>query len=143
MRQRSLSPASVLRHSLYSDFLQSPNFAVWLQGRVEAAQYEQRQRRIAALAMGDVVTFGRTRSDIESIDLYLRLREELRSLETALQAPRAAPGPSARWRASMEPSGTGMSLIESRAMIAQRTRLAAQMERLLQTMPPDLRVGLP
>ena len=43
----------------------------------------------------------------------------------------------------MEPSGTGMSLIESRAMIAQRTRLAAQMERLLQTMPPDLRVGLP
>lgn len=143
MRQRSLSPASVLRHSLYSDFLQSPNFAVWLHGRVEAAQYEQRQRRIAALAMGDVVTFGRTRSDIESIDLYLRLREELRALETALQAPRAAPGPSARWRASMEPSGTGMSLIESRAMIAQRTRLAAQMERLLQTMPPDLRVGLP
>lgn len=143
MRQRSLSPASVLRHSLYSDFLQSPNFAVWLQGRVEAAQHEQRQRRITALAMGDVVTFGRTRSDIESIDLYLRLREELRALETALHTPRTAPGPSARWRASMKPSDTGVSLIESRAMLAQRTRLAAQMDRLLETMPPDLRVGLP
>lgn len=143
MRQRSLSPASVLRHSLYSDFLHSPNFAVWLQGRVEAAQHEQRQRRITALAMGDVVTFGRTRSDIESIDLYLRLREELRALETALHTPRTAPGPSARWRASMKPSDTGVSLIESRAMLAQRTRLAAQMDRLLETMPPDLRVGLP
>lgn len=149
MRQRSLYPASVLRHSLYSDFLHSPNFAVWLQGRVEAAQHEQRQRRIAALAIGDVVTFGRTRSEIESIDLYLRLREELHALDKALHTPTSQLGPSERWRAaaaaaSGEATSPGESLpaAQTRSISAQRARLSAQMERLLATIPEDLRVGL-
>lgn len=147
MRQRSLSPAQVLRHSLYADFLQSPNFALWLHHRVAAAQAEQYQRRIAALAAGDVVTFGRTRTEVESIDLFLRLREELRVIDATLEAPPVR-GPHARWRSAPDNDATPTSLpmerlpSSDRALRTQRERLAAQMQRLLETMPDDLRLGL-
>ena len=145
MRQRSLLSASVLRQSLYADFLESPNFAIWLHERVEAAQEEQRRRRVSALAIGDVVAFGRTRTEIESVDLYLRLRDELQAMDEALARPTLlTTGPSERWRASVPASSDKcVPAAQSRSMKAQRARLAEQMERLLSTLPHDLRVGLP
>jgi len=146
MRQRSLTPAHLLRQSLYADFLQCPNFSLWLQNRIAAAQEEQWQRRVAALAAGDVVTFGRTRSEIESVDLYLRLREELRRVDEALARP-LTPELSERWHAPPSPEKAprhaSMALEPSpRGLQHQRQRLTEQMARLFDTMPADLRIGL-
>ena len=138
LRQRSLSTAAQLRQSLYADFLQSPNFSLWLQGRVAAAQDEQWQRRIAALAVGDVVTYGRTRSEVEAIDLFLRLREELVATERALARP-AAVGPGRRWEVPGVAPGPSTP---SRTLVIQRTRLAEQMARLQAALPADLQMGL-
>ncbi|WFD18887.1 hypothetical protein MCAP1_001100 [Malassezia caprae] len=146
MRQRSLTPAHLLRQSLYADFLKCPNFSLWLQSRIAAAQEEQWQRRIAALAAGDVVTFGRTRSEIESVDLYLRLREELRRVDEALARP-LTPELSERWQAPPSPDkalrrASIVSESSPRGLQHQRQRLTEQMSRLLDTMPADLRIGL-
>lgn len=77
LRSRSLPTGAAVMRSLYLDFLQCPNFSLWLHDRVAAAEEEQRTRRIAALCGGDVTTFGRTRGEIETIDLYSRLVEEI------------------------------------------------------------------
>lgn len=140
MRQRSLSTASTLRHELYTDFLQCPNFSLWLQSRIAAAEEEQWQRRIAALAAGDVETFGRTRPEIETVDLYVRLVEELRTIDQQLARP-VVNGPGQRWRTVNEyeaPPSHGAP----RALEAQRARLQTQLEKLRATMPTDLRAGL-
>lgn len=146
MRQRSLTPAPMLRQSLYADFLQSPHFSLWLQGRIDAVQEEQRQRRIAALAAGDVLAFGRTCSEIESVDLYLRLREELRHMDEALTRP-STPELSERWQAPSSPTkpirrASDAAPALPRGLQHQRQRLVEQMARLLETMPADLRLGL-
>jgi len=145
MRQRSLTPAHMLRQSLYADFLQCPNFSLWLQNRIAAAQEEQWQRRIAALAAGDVIAFGRTRSEIESVDLYLRLRDELRRVDEALARP-LTPELSERWQApspDKAPRRTSRAAEPSpRGLQHQRQRLTEQMARLLDMMPADLRIGL-
>ena len=145
MRQRSLTPAHMLRQSLYADFLQCPNFSLWLQNRIAAAQEEQWQRRIAALAAGDVIAFGRTRSEIESVDLYLRLRDELQRVDEALARP-LTPELSERWQApspDKAPRRTSRAAEPSpRGLQHQRQRLTEQMARLLDMMPADLRIGL-
>lgn len=140
MRQRTLSTASTLRHALYSDFLQCPNFSLWLQSRIAAAEEEQRQRRIAALADGDVVAFGRTRPEIEVVDLYLRLVQELHAIDDAVARP-ATSGPGQRWR-TMQESDPLPVPSAPRALVAQRARLQAQLEKLCATMPANLRAGL-
>lgn len=134
MRQRSFSPSHVLQHSLYADFLQCPHFSLWLQHRMAAAQDERAARRITALVTDDVLS-GRKRSEVEAIDLYLRLQAEVAALDAAAQAPPPG-GPGARWRASASAAAP------DRTRAAQRARLTAQMERLLTTIPEDLRWGL-
>ena len=140
MRQRSLSTASSLRQSLYADFLQCPNFSLWLQSRVAAAEEEQRQRRIAALADGDVETFGRTHPEIETVDLYVRLVQELRAIDEAVARP-APSGPGQRWR-TVQDSEPAPAASAPRALLLQRARLQAQLDKLYATMPADLRAGL-
>ncbi|WFD30779.1 RNA helicase [Malassezia sp. CBS 17886] len=164
MRQRSLSTAAAQRNALYADFLQCPNFSLWLQSRVQAADEEHTQRRIAALAAGDVVAFSRARSEIECVDLCLRLVDELHAMDEQL-ACSDAPAPSTRWRARGMPEApeadrgalrtgrvddaapasrisTRASSMPGRALQAQRARLEAQLNRLLATLPDDLRPGL-
>lgn len=140
MRQRSLSTTNTLRHALYNDFLQCPNFSLWLQARIAAAEEEQWQRRVAALALGDVESFGRTRTEIETVDLYVRLVEELRTIDRALRRP-AVRGPGQRWRTTEEyEPATGHST--PRTLETQRVRLQAQLDKLCAAMPADLRAGL-
>ncbi len=48
-------------------------------------------------AAGDVTAFGHSKGEIETIDLYSRLVEEIRWVDVQLTAP-TAPGPGSRWR---------------------------------------------
>ncbi len=78
------------------------NFSLWLHSRVAAAEEEQRRRYIASLMQGDVTAFGSTRGEIETIDLYSRLVEEIRLVDVQLTTP-TEPGPGSRWRTDKQP----------------------------------------
>ncbi|KAN0065594.1 hypothetical protein ACQY0O_000717 [Thecaphora frezii] len=97
LRSRNLPTGAHLRMGLYLDFLKCPNFSLWLHSRVAAAEEEQRRRYIAALVQGDVTTFGNTKGEIETIDLYGRIVEEIRLVDVQLTSP-TEPGPGSRWR---------------------------------------------
>ncbi|SNX81760.1 uncharacterized protein MEPE_00465 [Melanopsichium pennsylvanicum] len=97
IRSRSLPTGASVRQSLYMDFLRCPNFSLWLHSRVAAAEEEQRRRYISSLLQGDVTAFGRSRGEIETIDLYSRLVEEIRLVDVQLTSP-TEPGPGSRWR---------------------------------------------
>ncbi|WFC99776.1 hypothetical protein MYAM1_002521 [Malassezia yamatoensis] len=140
MRQRSLSTGSVLRHSLYSNFLQCPNFSLWLQSRIAAAEEEQRQRRIAALIDGDVEKFGSTRPEIETVDLYVRLKKELCAIDRAITQPLYT-GPGQRWRTT-QGSDTYVAPHPTKPLSVQRERLESQLSKLYNIMPANLRAGL-
>lgn len=171
IRSRSLPTGASVRQGLYTDFLKCPNFSLWLHSRVAAAEEEQRRRYIASLLQGDVTTFGHTRGEIETIDLYSRLVEEIRLVDVQLMTP-TEPGPGSRWRTdkpastssggkrglagagSAQNSGrntpTGGSTLLSAATTAstekrlldQKQRLMSQLEKLCQTLPDDLRSSL-
>lgn len=166
IRSRSLPTGASVRQSLYVDFLKCPNFSLWLHSRVAAAEEEQRRRYIASLLHGDVTAFGHTRGEIETIDLYSRLVEEIRLVDVQLTAP-TEPGPGSRWRtdsphsasANKTPSRvdsgrntpTSSHLMSSSANTAsttekrlqqQKSKLLVQLDKLCQTLPADLRSSL-
>uniref|UniRef100_V5F170 UDENN domain-containing protein n=1 Tax=Kalmanozyma brasiliensis (strain GHG001) TaxID=1365824 RepID=V5F170_KALBG len=155
IRSRSLPTGASVRQSLYLDFLRCPNFSLWLHSRVAAAEEEQRRRYIASLLQGDVTTFGHTKGEIETIDLYGRLVEEIRSVDVQLTAP-TAPGPGSRWRTDQiavkkeNESGRNTPTMGSTADAAttekrlreQKKRLMEQLERLCMTLPDDLQSSL-
>ncbi|TKY90668.1 hypothetical protein EX895_000666 [Sporisorium graminicola] len=162
IRSRSLPTGASVRQSLYLDFLRCPNFSLWLHSRVAAAEEEQRRRYIASLLQGDVTAFGHTRGEIETIDLYSRLVEEIRLVDVQLTSP-TEPGPGSRWRtdkptagskaadsSSGSVSGSGRntptfssagSTTEKR-LRDQKHKLMLQLEKLCQTLPDDLRSSL-
>ncbi|SJX60483.1 uncharacterized protein SRS1_10102 [Sporisorium reilianum f. sp. reilianum] len=161
IRSRSLPTGASVRQSLYLDFLRCPNFSLWLHSRVAAAEEEQRRRYIASLMQGDVTAFGHTRGEIETIDLYSRLVEEIRLVDVQLTAP-TEPGPGSRWRtdkpgkvASASGSGSasgrntptfsasasGSATTEKR-LRDQKRKLMLQLDKLCQTLPDDLRSSL-
>ena len=149
IRSRSLPTGASVRQSLYLDFLKCPNFSLWLHSRVAAAEEEQRRRYIASLLQGDVAAFGRDRGEIETIDLYSRLVEEIRLVDVQLTAP-TEPGPGSRWRTDkpktgVQDSGTstptyavGATTTEKR-LKEQKVKLMRQLEKLCETLPEDLR----
>ncbi|WFD33446.1 hypothetical protein MCUN1_000259 [Malassezia cuniculi] len=105
MRARPL-PATT-RNALYTDFLRSPNFSLWLQVRVAAVEEEQWQRRAAAL------TVPRDHLDNE------RLAGEIDVLEAQLaRVQRSSSG--LRWLSGVSPT---YSLRRKRS--ALRAQLAA------------------
>ncbi|KAF9584455.1 Protein dennd6a [Lunasporangiospora selenospora] len=63
--------------SFYKDFLKCGNFATWLRLRTIAAQNELRRRYVETLSAGDVERWVKGRSEVELVDLLVRLREEL------------------------------------------------------------------
>ncbi|EPQ27383.1 uncharacterized protein PFL1_04922 [Pseudozyma flocculosa PF-1] len=113
LRSRSLPTGANIRIGLYLDFLKCPNFSLWLHSRVAAAEEEQRRRYIAALVQGDVTTFGNTKGEIETIDLYSRIVEEIRLVDVQLTAP-TEPGPGSRWRTDT-PTTSPSSTVDSAA----------------------------
>ncbi|PWZ02584.1 DUF1630-domain-containing protein [Testicularia cyperi] len=115
LRSRSLPTGAAVRQSLYTDFLKCPNFSLWLHSRVAAAEEEQRRRYIATLIQGDVTTFGHTRGEIETIDLYSRLVEEIRLVDVQLTSP-TEPGPGSRWRTD-KPS---LAVAAAKASVARK-----------------------
>ncbi|SPO20108.1 uncharacterized protein UTRI_00503_B [Ustilago trichophora] len=164
IRSRSLPTGASVRQSLYLDFLRCPNFSLWLHSRVAAAEEEQRRRYIASLLQGDVTAFGHTRGEIETIDLYSRLVEEIRLVDVQLTSP-TEPGPGSRWRTdkphstkkltdegagSKHGSGTNTPTFASanstttteKKLLDQKKKLMIQLEKLCQTLPDDLRSSL-
>lgn len=154
IRSRSLPTGAGVRQSLYLDFLRCPNFSLWLHARVAAAEEEQRRRYIASLLQGDVTAFGHSKGEIETIDLYSRLVEEIRWVDVQLTAP-TAPGPGSRWRT--DKPGTAKKEVESgrntptmaadaatteKRLREQKSRLMAQLEKLCRTLPDDLQSSL-
>lgn len=145
VRSRNLLTGPAVRHTLYADFLQCPNFSLWLQARVAAAEEEQWRRRIAALSSGDVVAYGRANSEIERVDLYVRLTEEIRAIERQLaSAEHTGPGP--RWLAAENtgppPPRFPSSSTSSRVLQTQKERLEQQLDRLRATLSEGLRRSL-
>ncbi|PWN51851.1 DUF1630-domain-containing protein [Violaceomyces palustris] len=171
IRSRSLPTGAAVRQSLYTDFLKCPNFSLWLHARVAAAEEEQRRRYIAALLQGDVTAYGRSRGEIETIDLYSRLVEEIRLVDLQMTAP-TEPGPGSRWRTDKPsptghvkessskplhprdlgsngsnsgrttPSGSGTANGSEKSLLLQKARLMDQLDKLCQTLPDDLRSSL-
>lgn len=158
IRSRSLPTGASVRQGLYLDFLKCPNFSLWLHSRVAAAEEEQRRRYIASLLQGDVTAFGSTRGEIETIDLYSRLVEEIRLVDVQLTSP-TEPGPGSRWRTDKPTSsgvkavGSGRNTPTSLAAAAggsttekrlrdQKQKLMSQLDKLCQTLPDDLRSSL-
>ncbi|CEH18573.1 Uncharacterized conserved protein [Ceraceosorus bombacis] len=97
IRSRSLPTGNAVRQSLYLDFLRCPNFGLWLHDKIVAAQEEQWRRRVAILEEGDVLSYARDHGEVETLDLWARLVEEIRSLDAKISAP-PEPGPGSRWR---------------------------------------------
>ncbi|SPC65548.1 uncharacterized protein UHOD_00684 [Ustilago sp. UG-2017b] len=167
IRSRSLPTGASVRQGLYLDFLKCPNFSLWLHSRVAAAEEEQRRRYIASLMQGDVTAFGHSRGEIETIDLYGRLVEEIRLVDVQLTAP-TEPGPGSRWRTdkptpissgnvkgkqgseagsgrntptSLSTSAGNATTTEKR-LLNQKKKLMMQLDKLCQTLPDDLRSSL-
>lgn len=97
LKSKNLPTGAAIRQGLYNDFLQCPNFSMWLSERLSKAEEEQRRRRVLVLEQGDVAKFAKTRGEIESLDLYERLVEEIRRVDLKLSQPPTL-GPSSRWR---------------------------------------------
>lgn len=160
IRSRSLPTGASVRQSLYLDFLKCPNFSLWLHSRVAAAEEEQRRRYIASLLQGDVTAFGRSKGEIETVDLYSRLVEEIRLVDLELTAP-TEPGLGSRWRTdkpAQRPTGAqgggqggsargtvgnaNSATTTEKRLVEQKKRLMVQLEKLCQTLPDDLRSSL-
>ncbi|GAC95440.1 hypothetical protein PHSY_003016 [Pseudozyma hubeiensis SY62] len=158
IRSRSLPTGASVRQGLYMDFLRCPNFSLWLHSRVAAAEEEQRRRYISSLLQGDVTVFGREKGEIETIDLYSRLVEEIRLVDVQLTAP-TEPGPGSRWRTDAPKPNAAVGGIESgrstptltgassaktteKRLREQKQRLLVQLDKLCQTLPDDLRSSL-
>ncbi|GAK62227.1 DUF1630-domain-containing protein [Moesziomyces antarcticus] len=150
IRSRSLPTGASVRQSVYVDFLRCPNFSLWLHSRVAAAEEEQRRRYIASLMQGDVTAFGSTRGEIETIDLYSRLVEEIRLVDVQLTTP-TEPGPGSRWRTDTPAPAKDGTATPNKAVVGnttekrlrdQKAKLMQQLDRLCQTLPADLRSSL-
>ncbi len=73
---------------LYRAFLKSPNFAHWLQSRTLDVFRQWRQKYVDTLCQGNVKEWVQQKldshSDVECIDLLLRLRSEIVSFSFIL-----------------------------------------------------------
>jgi hypothetical protein len=81
-RTPTFKSSSEACQSFYKDFLKCGNFATWLRLRTIAAQNELRRRYLEILSLGDVAGWVKGRSEVEVVDLLVRMREELGSSGT-------------------------------------------------------------
>ncbi len=77
LKNRNIPTGAALRQSLYIDFLKCPNFSLWLHAKVAAAEEDNWGRRVKALEQGDVQNFAMRNGELETIDLFSRLKEEI------------------------------------------------------------------
>ena len=107
LKNRNLPTGAALRQSLYVDFLKCPNFSLWLHAKVASAEEDNWKRRIKALEVGDVQSFARKNCEIETIDLFSRLREEIRHVDARMAADQSSMGPGSRWKTVEEEDASG------------------------------------
>ncbi|BGP42757.1 hypothetical protein JCM10449v2_006769 [Rhodotorula kratochvilovae] len=103
-------PGSTPTERFYARFLESPNFAKWLEGRVRATGGEVRRRYVRKLESEDWDVWARGREDGEVEEMAGRLEREVVLLEpppagTALSST-SSPSPS---DLSIAPAGLGIS----------------------------------
>ncbi|KAG0258689.1 Protein dennd6a [Mortierella polycephala] len=104
--------------TFYKDFLKCGNFATWLRLRTIAAQNELRRRYLEILSLGDVMGWVKGRSEVELVDLLVRMREELGSSANQVDLFSLKPKARTRPELSKEESyssndiGSDLSLLE-------------------------------
>nr|KAJ3422052.1 Protein dennd6b [Polyrhizophydium stewartii] len=107
---------------LYRLFLKSPSFAAWLQHRTAEVGREWRQKYFDTICAADIDGWARARlaahSDVECIDLLLRLRDELDKFSCFFVVE------------------------DNHVRYANYSRMRIQLETLLLVLPHDLRLSL-
>jgi hypothetical protein len=68
---------------LYADFLECQNFRLWLNMRLREANDRLRRAYLDLLARADILRYVGSKSDVEMLDLWQRIRDELVRLLTA------------------------------------------------------------
>jgi hypothetical protein len=100
LKSRNLPTGAAVRQSLYTDFIQCPNFSLWLHSRIRQSQEEQYQRKLTALATGNVLEFATSKGELEAMELYTRLQREIKSIDERLVIGRKESElkPNSRWK---------------------------------------------
>lgn len=172
IRSRNLPTGAAVRQSLYQDFIQCPNFSLWLQNRIVLSEEEQYNRRLRALEIGNIDTFVSCKSELETIDLYSRLEAEIGQIDKRLLATKKDREiePNSRWKSSVavrcdvspaialssEPSTTttakkieelirtsGNTLTSGeKSLLVKKIHLIEQLETLVKRLPADTRDSL-
>lgn len=102
IRSRNLPTGAAVRQSLYTEFLQCPNFSLWLQDRITLMEEEQYNQKIRALESGSIEQFVSSKTELEAIDLYTRLRTEIATIDDKLATGKKERelSPNSRWKSS-------------------------------------------
>lgn len=108
LKSKNLPTGPAVRQSLYVDFLQCPNFSLWLHMRIRQSQEEQYMRKLRALESGNVASFANARGEMESVELYARLQVEIKGINDRLLAGRKERElePNSRWKCSPKLTGS-------------------------------------
>ncbi|PWN35703.1 DUF1630-domain-containing protein [Meira miltonrushii] len=146
LKSKNLPTGPAVRQSLYVDFLQCPNFSLWLHMRIRQSQEEQYMRKLRALESGNVASFANARGEMESVELYARLQVEIKGINDRLLAGRKERElePNSRWKCSPNMSGRWQKSFThgERTLLTHKAGLIDQVQRLLTTLPEDLRQSL-
>lgn len=107
LKSKNLPTGPAVRQSLYVDFLQCPNFSLWLHMRIRQSQEEQYMRKLRALGSGNVTSFVNAKGEMESVELYARLQVEIKGINDRLLAGRKERElePNSRWKCSSNTNG--------------------------------------
>lgn len=102
IRSRNLPTGAAVRQSLYTEFLQCPNFSLWLQDRIALSEEQQYNEKIRALESGNIESFVSSKTELESIDLYSKLKMEISAIDVKLLKGRRDRElePNSRWKSS-------------------------------------------
>ncbi|UZJ52789.1 hypothetical protein CBS101457_002109 [Exobasidium rhododendri] len=103
IRSRNLPTGAAVRQSLYHEFIQCPNFSLWLHERISLAEEEQYNRKLKALESGNILEYVSKKTELETIDLYSRLKTEIHHIdEKLIQSKRDRElEPNSRWKTSL------------------------------------------
>lgn len=138
IRSRNLPTGAAVRQSLYLEFLQCPNFSLWLHERVGQLEDEQYNRKLQALELGNIVDYVKQKGELETIDLYSRLMIEIETIDARLIAGKKERElePNSRWKSATPSKVASLSEI-SPALALSTERLnsetASKIQELVRT----------
>jgi hypothetical protein len=108
---------------LYSKFLRSANFKGWLKLKEREAHIKLRQVYLETCLRADILPLLRDKTEIEIIDLYLRLHELVRAV-------------------FHEPNPNEMHQFKTESTSEARLQLEAQLAKVVQCLPKDLAASI-